>query len=151
MDPNLQYNKPEPGFQTFFVIWSALLSSQVIFFVLIYVLKPKIMSFDLSKSIFAEVSPIVIVLALIAIMGFMSSFVLRIFLVAKAMKERNVRAVLNAMVIACALCEMSSMFGVVSAIAFEYPYFYLFIGLGFLGVLLHFPRQKELLAASFKS
>jgi hypothetical protein len=151
MAQNLQNNKPEPNFQMFFMIWAALLSSQAVFFVICYVVKPQIMTFDLSKSIFGGVSTVVILLALIAIIAFVSSFVIRSILVAKAIEARTVRNVLNAMIIACALCEMSSIFGIVTAIAFEYPYFYLFIALGFLGVLLHFPRQKDFLAASFKS
>jgi hypothetical protein len=54
------------------------------------------------------------------------------------------------LIIAVALCEASSLFGLTLAFAFDYQYFFLWIILGILGIALHFPRRSELHAASYK-
>lgn len=54
------------------------------------------------------------------------------------------------LVLACALSEVCSLLGVVLAFVFDYQYFFLWIGLGVIGILFHFPRKDALHAASYK-
>ena len=54
------------------------------------------------------------------------------------------------LIIALALCEASSLIGLTLAFAFDYQYFFIWFALGILGVLLHLPRQNDLLAADYK-
>ena len=137
-------------YKTLVVLWFALLASQVIFFALVYFLKPELFAFDTSRSPFAEQPLITLVFAVIAIVFFVLSFVLSRQHMRRAVQDQNAGCVQTGLVLGCALSEVPSLLGVVLAFAFDHPYFYLWIALGLIGVLLHFPRRGNLEAASFK-
>jgi len=78
------------------------------------------------------------------------SFVLRKRFINQAINEQKLQLVQTAMIIGCALCESITLFGVVLAFAQNYQYFFLWFALGILGIILHFPRRENLIAASYK-
>jgi hypothetical protein len=53
------------------------------------------------------------------------------------------------LMLGCALSEIPSILGLILALAFDYPYYYLWIALGAFGVLLNFPRKGNLDAANY--
>lgn len=135
-------------YRTLAIVWLILLMSQLVFIGVAFSVKGG-MSGDVDGTETAETEPAIIAaFALLAIVNFVLSFVMRRRAMRQAIEEKNVVHVQTGLVIGCALCESISIIGVVLAIAFAYPYFYLWIALGMFGIFLHFPRRKELYDAN---
>lgn len=141
---------PEQAFQTLVIIWFALFMSQFLFLGLVFFVKPELMRFDLTRPLLGENSIVVLLLAAISLVDLGISFVLRRKNLDRAVAEQNVAHVQTAMITGCALSEAISLFGLLLAFSFDYPYFYLFLALGLLGIILHFPRRSLVHAASYK-
>ena len=139
----------EQTYRTLVIIWFALLNSQLLLLVVLYFAKPKIFAFDFSKPLLGE-NALFIIIGIAGISNFIISLLLRKKFVDRAIAEQNVGLVQTAMIIGCALSESISLFGLVLAFALNYQYFFLWFALGILGVILHFPRRENLIAASYK-
>jgi F0F1-type ATP synthase membrane subunit c/vacuolar-type H+-ATPase subunit K len=142
-------------YQTLVVIWFALLMSQVLFFLFIWFSKPELISARyLSASSIREVlgtQPlIIIVFAGSALIFFLLSQVIARQHMRRAVRDRDATCIQTGLVIGCALSEISSILGVILALLFNYPYFYLWIALGTLGILMNFPRRSNLDAATLE-
>jgi len=142
-------------YQTLVITWLALLMSQVMFLVIVWITKPEIFpvapSADGFFSSFLGKMPLVtLVFAAIAIVFLALSFILRRQHMRRAVEDQDAGCVQTALVLGCALSEIPSLLGIILAFAFEHPYFYLWVALGTLGILFHFPRKGSLDAASYK-
>jgi F0F1-type ATP synthase membrane subunit c/vacuolar-type H+-ATPase subunit K len=140
----------EQTFRTLVIIWFALLNSQLLLLVVLYFAKPKFFAFDFSKPLLGENALFIIIIGIAGISNFIISLLLRKKFVDRAIAEQNVGLVQTAMIIGCALSESISLFGLVLAFARNYQYFFLWFALGVLGIILHFPRRENLIAASYK-
>jgi hypothetical protein len=128
MNQNPQNISAEQIYRTSVVIWLALLFSQLLFFVLIYFTKPELFRFDFSKPLVGgENSIFIIALAFVALTSVAMSFVLKAKFYNQAVNEQKPALIQSGLVVACALCEASALFGVVLAFAFDYQYFFLWI------------------------
>jgi hypothetical protein len=136
--------------QTMIVLWAALLISQFLFAAMIFIIKPALFAFKPSASPLGDTSPIVILFALAAITAVGVSFFLRRKNVEKGIALQKVEFVQTGLILGCALCEASTLLGLLLAFAFNYRYFFLWIALGILGTILHFPRRHDIEAANFK-
>src|SRR5687768_8626789 len=147
-------NTPKPNlvaqYQTLVIIWAALLFSQVLFVVLLVFTKSNLFRFDFSASPLEPSASMILGLGGAALVCFVLSFGFKRRLLERAIEEQSIAQVQSGLIIALALCEAVSLFGLVLAFAFDYPYFFLWFVLGILGMLLHFPRQTDLLAAGYK-
>ena len=141
---------PEGAYKTLIILWFALLMSQVMFLVIIFVAKPEVFRFDFTKPLLGENAPIVIALAILALVNFGLSFVMKKRSYEQAVAEQKIAYVQTGLIIACALCEAISLLGMVLAFAVSYQYFFLWFALGIFGVILHFPRRDTVIAASYK-
>lgn len=137
-------------FQTMVVLWAALLMSQFLFVLLILFIKPNLLVFPPSGPLLGDNAPIVIALAMAAIISVAVSFVLRKQNVDRGIATQNVGLIQTGLIMGCALCEASSLIGVMLAFAFNYRYFFLWIALGVVGMLLHFPRRSDIEGANFR-
>lgn len=137
-------------YQTMVIVWAALLMSQLMFLVLIFVIRPEVFRFDFSKPVLGKTPAIIIVLAVLGVSTFLLSFVLKKKFLDQAVAEQKPALVQNAMIVACALCEATTLFGLVLVFIESYQYFFLWFALAILGFLLHFPRREHLMAASYK-
>lgn len=146
----MQNTKPEDAYKTLVILWFALLMSQVMFLVVIFFTKPEIFKFDWTKPILGENAVIVLVFAVLALANFGLSFVMKKRSYEQSVAEQKVALVQTGLIIACALCEAISLLGMVLAFAFSYQYFFLWFALGILGIILHFPRRDDVIAASYK-
>ena len=147
----MQNLNPNSQYQTLVIIWGALLMSQFMFLVVLFTTKPELFSFDFSKPLMTyENSILVIIVAVLGITTFVLSFVLSKKFLTQAINEQKPALVQTAMISACALCEATTLFGLVLAFAFTYQYFFAWFALGILGVILHFPKRDNLFAASYK-
>jgi hypothetical protein len=149
-------NKPiKVQYQTLVVIWFALLMSQVLFLLFIWFSKPELITTRyLSASSLREVlgtQPLItIVFAGSALIFFLLSQVIARQHMRRAVRDRDASCIQTGLVIGCALSEISSILGVILALLFGYPYFYLWIALGALGILMNFPRRSNLDAAGLE-
>ena len=146
----------EAQYNTMIVIWASLLMSQVLFVVLVYLTRPQLFRFDLSQPLLGgsrqgtgSTGALIIGFGVAALLSVGFSFAFKKRLNERAVAAQDPAQVQSGLVIALALCEASSLFGLALAFAFDYSYFYLWIALGLLGMLLHFPRRNDLHAASF--
>jgi divalent metal cation (Fe/Co/Zn/Cd) transporter len=148
----MQNEKPNIAgqYQTLLVMWAALLISQFLFLILLFVVKPELYNFDFAQPIGGKEPMITLALAVAAVSGFVASFVLRKKRVTQAIEQQNPALVQAGLIMGVAFCEASTLLGVFLAFSFDYAYFFLFIALGILGILLHFPKRDDLMAASFK-
>lgn len=146
--------KPKPDlvaqYKTLLILWAALLASQVMFLVMLFFVKGELFNFDPSKPIAGTSGAMVLGFAVAAATCFGFSFAFKKRFFERAVEEQRPELVQSGLIIACALCEASTLFGLALAFAFEYQYFFLWFALGIVGILLHFPKQGDLLAAGYK-
>ena len=137
-------------YETLVIIWAALLMSQVLFLLLVFFIKPELLRFDFSQPLLGSQPLVVLIFAAMAVIMFILSFVLRNQHMKRAVVDQDAGCVQTGLVLGCALSEISSILGMILAFAFDYPYFFLWIALSLIGILFHFPRRENLLAASYK-
>ena len=145
-----QKSNVEGQYQTLAIIWFSLLVSQFMFLVVLFFAKREIYNFNFSKSPLGENPMIIVVFAVLGLSTFLISFVLRKKFLDQATGEQKPALVQTALVVGCALCEATTLFGLVLAFAFDYQFFFLWFALGILGIILHFPKRDNLIAASYK-
>ena len=132
------------------IIWAALLMSQILFLVMLYLVKGELFRFEFTQHPLAPSWPMIVAFALAAIACFLISFSFKKRFIERAFAEKKPELVQNGFIIAMALCEACSLFGLCLAFAFDYQYFFFWFALGIVGAIAHFPRQNDLLAAGYK-
>lgn len=138
-------------YQILMIIWASLLVSQVLFVVLLFVVKPELFRFEFAQNPLAPGWPVILLFAVAAITCFVLSFAFKKRFIERAAAEQKPELMQNGMIMALALCEGSSLIGLCLAFIFDYQYFFFWFAVGVLGVLLHFPKQTDLLAAGYKN
>ena len=143
-------NKPnfEVIHKTMAMIWLALFSAQVMFMIVTLVAKPELARFDLSRPILGTEPLMIMIFGFFALLLIVSSFVLKSVFYNRAVIEQQPAHVQTGMIVACAMCEAASIFGVVLGFTYTYQYFFLFIVAGMAGMAFHFPSRKVLMNAS---
>jgi hypothetical protein len=149
-------NKPiKVQYQTLVGIWAALLMSQIVFLAVAYFVKPGLFSSQYLSAGFSQLAGpkplIIIVFSASALVFFMLSQAIARQHMRRAVRDHDATCIQTGLVIGCALSEISSILGLILALFWEYPYFYLWIALGALGILMNFPRRSNLTAASFEN
>lgn len=140
----------EQQYKTSVIIWAAILFSQFLLLVVIFFAKPEVFRFDAAKPILGDKPAMTIMFAALAIMNVAMSFVLRQRSVKKAIDTQTPALVQQGIVVGAALCEAVSLLGVAMAFAFSYQYFFVWFVVGILGMLLHFPKRDDFIAAGYK-
>lgn len=140
----------EQNYKTLLIIWFALLVSQALFLVVLFFSKPEVFRFDFAKPALGENAAMTVALAFLAITNFALSFIMKKRSFEQAVEKQEVAYVQTGLILACAFCESISLLGLLLAFAFAYQYFFLWFALGILGILLHFPRRDDVIAASYK-
>jgi hypothetical protein len=134
-------------YKSLVVLWFALLSSQILFLVMVYFVKPELYTFDPSRSLLTDEPLITLAFGAIALVFLILSFVLSQQHMRRAERDKDAGCVQTGLVLGCALSEVPSILGLILAFVFDHPYFYLWIIVGAVGILLHFPRKSNLDAA----
>jgi hypothetical protein len=134
-------------YQTMLTLWFALLASVGMYFVLLTLVRPQVAN----ESGTPSGSVPIVVFTAVAMVLVLVSFLVKAKLLAQSVQTHDVFLVQKAMVVACAMCEVSAILGVVARFAFntgrESVWLLL---LGAAGIALHFPRRSQLEAASFR-
>ncbi|HYY59160.1 MAG TPA: hypothetical protein VE842_17655 [Pyrinomonadaceae bacterium] len=128
-------------YRTMLVLWFAMLMSTGMMFALTLVIE---------RTSTSTGGPLVWILMTLGISTLLLSFVLKRKFLAQAVGEQRPELVQSAFVVALALCETNSLFGLLCYFASGTPYYYLFFIIGVIGFLLHLPRRDQLLAASYR-
>jgi hypothetical protein len=131
-------------YKTLVGFWGALLGSQALFLVLVYMIKPELFTLNFSQPLMGKHPAVIVLFAAAAIAVFILSFVLRNQHMRRAVIDQDAGCVQTGLLLGCVLSEISSVLGMVLAFVFDYQYFFLWIALGLLGVLSHFPRRQNL-------
>jgi hypothetical protein len=136
--------------QILIIIWASLLVSQVLFLVMLFFTKGDLFRFEFSQHPLAPSWSMIIGFAVAAGTCFLLSFSFKKRFIEQAFQEQKPEIVQSGFIIAMALCEACSLFGLCLAFAFDYQYFFFWFALGIAGIVTHFPRQNDLLAAGYK-
>ena len=138
-----------PSFQSLAVIWIAIFWSQALFLVLIYVIRPELFNFDLSRPAAVEDPLLPALFGVLSVVLFVTSLAMKRRFVNRAVDLQNPALLQTALVVGCAMCEAVSLFGVVLAVGHNSPYFFIWIAAGMAGMLFHFPSRTNLKNATF--
>ena len=137
-------------YQTLVVLWAAILASQLMLIVVLFVTKKELFELRFSQPIEGQSGSMILGLAVAAVTCVGFSFAFKRRFLERAVEQQEPKLVQTGLIIAVALCEAASLIGMSLAFAFDYQYFFAWFILGIAGTLLHFPRQSDLLAAGYK-
>lgn len=137
-------------YKTSVILWASLLFSQIIFLGVLFFSKPEVFKFDFSAPFLGEHPVLPVIFLFLAVTNLGISFFIKSQTVKKAVDEQNPRLLQTGTILACAFCESVSIMGLILALAFDYPYFFIWFALGIVGIFLHFPKRENYMAASFK-
>ena len=143
---------PREAHRTMVLIWFFILLSQVMFFVLLWFIKPDLMRFDLSEPFVTEKNFLQILAAtLVSIFSLIISFVRSKRFLDQAIAEQKIHLVQTALIVGCVLSDSITLMGVLLTFALDYQWFFLWFLLGIGSTILHYPSRKNIDAASYKT
>ena len=132
-------------YRTMLILWFALLMSVVMFFVMTIVAAPE--SFERDRD--APASVVLFALAGVGTFLVVLSFAVKRKMLQRSVEKQEPMLVQQALVVACAMCEVSALFGVLERFAFGSGDHYVLFLVSAIGIALHFPKRDQLLAASW--
>ncbi len=138
-------NNLDKQYQTLVVLWFALLLSVGMYFLFLTFAAPRIQNEPANRS-----SLLIVALNALGAFLVIVSFVVKQKLLRRSVEKQDVSLVQKALVIACAMCEVSALLGFVEGLVIgnrEYYWLFLFAAGG---IALHFPRRSQLESASYK-
>ena len=133
-------------YQTLVVLWFALLMSVAMYF-LFSLIAPAINDEPGNK----PNSILVITLMAVGFLLVIISFAVKSQLLRRSVEKQDVALVQKSLVIACALCEVSALLGLLERFLIGYRYYYFLFLFSAVGIALHFPRRTQLQNASFRN
>lgn len=132
-------------YQTVLTLWAALLMSVVMYFVFMQFIFP-----GLSTPADSHGSILIAGWLGASALFVIASFFVKGKLLESSVEKQDVGLVQKAVVIACAMCEVAALLGMVAGLVFKSRVSYLLFLMAASGVGLHFPRRSQLEAASYK-
>jgi F0F1-type ATP synthase membrane subunit c/vacuolar-type H+-ATPase subunit K len=90
----------------------------------------------------------VVVAIAVGLSNVILSFVIKQSFLAKSVAKQDVKLVVQAYIVALALCESAALFGMFVHFAAGSIYYYVPFAIGAMGMLLHFPKKQHLLDAT---
>ena len=135
----------ETRYRNMLILWFALLMSVVMFFVFTIVAAPA--PFDRDRD--APTGVIVFALAGVGSFLVVLSFAVKRKMLQRSVEKQEPMLVQQAVVVACAMCEVGALLGTFEKFAIGSGDHYLLFLVSAIGIALHFPRRDHLLAASW--
>ena len=133
-------------YQTLVVLWFALLMSVVMYFVFSLV-TPAINSQPGNQ----PNSVLVITLMVLGFLLVLISFAVKSKLLTRSIEKQDPTLVQKSLVIACAMCEVSALLGLMERFLIGYRYYYFLFLFSAVGIALHFPRRIQLQNAGYRN
>lgn len=122
-------------------MWAAVMFSQFLMLIAVYYIKPDLLEFDISNISEGSNFIVLIGFAIAGLSSVAASFMVKKHLLASKAGDSPVKNAVTAYTAAIFMSEACSFLGLISAFMLLNPYFFLWIGLGILGTMLHFPRK----------
>ncbi len=136
-------------------IWSGLLVAEPLLLLCLYLIDPEVIFVDFSKPFIGEHYILVPAAVLLAILDLSLAYYRHKSYLRQAIVDRNTELVQTALIMACANTVSVSMYGFLLWWFFAYPYFVIWMLVGFVATIFFYPRRSYLQAvrgmASFNS
>lgn len=133
-------------YRTLIIMWLILLTAQIAIIGAVVNYTDKAFPIERGIGLLGNEPLIIIGALLLAAFNIAFSFMLKRQSLAYALEEKNVRYLQIGVIVACAMCESVSIFGLILAIAFSYEFYYFWFIISVAAILLHFPRRSEIAA-----
>jgi hypothetical protein len=133
-------------YQTILTLWAALLMSVVMYFIFMQFIVP---GFGAPSETPNPV--LVIVMTGVSALLVLASFFVKARLLQRSVEKQDIGLVQKSVIVACAMCEVSAVMGIIAGWVFGSRISYLLFLMAAAGVVLHFPRRSQLEAASYRS
>lgn len=134
-------------YQTLVVLWFGLFMSIVLYFLFSVFFAPEVGNEPDNPPSFLLFVSLTALGALLVIV----SFPVKQKLLARSVEKQDVSFVQKGLVIACAMCEVSALLGVIERFVIGNREYYLLFLFAAAGTAFHFPRRGQLESASYKN
>jgi NADH:ubiquinone oxidoreductase subunit 2 (subunit N) len=133
--------------QTLIVLWFALLMNIGVLFVVSAFVAPQIRPEPAAP----PRSLLMLTLTAAGMVLVIISFAVKRKLLQRSVEMQDLSLVQKSLVLACAMCEVSALLGLVERFVIGYREYYLLFLLAAAGTVFHFPRRSQLEAATYKN
>jgi len=123
-------------YQTMLTLWFALLMSVVMYFIFILLAAPPLSIEPRTQT----QSILIVVLTMMGAIVVAISFLVKNRCLVSSVDKQDVTLVQKGMIIACAMCEVSALLGLLERFVIGYPGYYLMFLFAAAGMLLHLVR-----------
>lgn len=137
----------EVRLRTMQLLWGTFLVCVGLFVLVTRLTRPT----DLPAEVSGGLHPLIYVLGIMALIFVTTSFVLKRGFYRRAAEHQQPALLQAGFIIAMALCESGVLMGMVGIFVTRKDAAYLIFALGALGMLLHFPRRKQVEGAYYKN
>ena len=134
-------------YQTLVVLWFALLMSIGMYFLFSVLVAPRVINEPGNPS----TSLLIVALTALGTLLVIASFAVKRKLLERSVEKQDVSLVQKSLVIACAMCEVSALLGLLEHFIIGNREYYLLFLLAAAGTALHFPRRSHLASASYRN
>jgi hypothetical protein len=132
-------------YQSMIILWFALLLSVGMYLLISILAGPKGQLANLHSSTLPKV------LTALGALFVILSFALKQKLLKRSVDNQDLALVQKALVVACAMCEVAAVLGIIERFTVSNSGHYLLFFIAAAGIVLHFPKRSHLEAASYKS
>ena len=140
-------NNLDKRYQTLVVLWFALLMSVGMYFLFSLFVAPGLSNQPRNP----RGSLLIVALTALGTVLVIFSFSVKRKLLERSVEKQDVNLVQKALVMACAMCEVSGLLGLLEHLFIGNREYYLLFLLAGAGIALHFPQRIQLEAASYKN
>jgi NADH:ubiquinone oxidoreductase subunit 2 (subunit N) len=134
-------------YRTMLILWFALFASIGLYFLVTLFKGPEIRN---DPNIVPNTT-FTVVVTIVGTLFVLLSFVVKRKLLQRSVERQEVALVQQALIVACAMCEVSAMLGLLERFLFDSHEYYLLFLIAAIGMALHFPRREQLLSATYKT
>jgi hypothetical protein len=134
-------------YQTMVTLWFALLMSVVMYFIFLQIAAPDTPNEPGNPPNFVLILGITAIGAIFVL----ASFVVKRKLLNRSVETQDVGFVQKAMLVACGMCEVSALLGLLERFIVGTRAYYVLFLIAVAGDIFHFPLRSQLEAASYKS
>jgi hypothetical protein len=134
-------------YQTMVTLWFALLMSVLMYFIFLQIAAPDTPNEPGNPPNFV----LIVAMTAIGAIFVLASFVVKRKLLNRSVETQDVGLVQKAMLVACGMCEVSALLGLLESFIVGTRAYYVLFLLAVAGDIFHFPLRGQLEAASYKS
>ena len=134
-------------YRTLLILWFAQLTTIGFLFLFSRFFGPEVGS----ESLVPHRSLLIISLTALGTVLAITSFTMKRKFLDRSVTEQKPELVQNALIVACAMCEVSALLGVLERFLIGNRDYYLLFLIAAAGTAFHFPRREQLLSATYKS